>query len=60
MEFFESDLDTLGILYYSVTYPSIGKVYWKDELLLKAALNIKFPQSKIDTIRRIIATIKGN
>ena len=47
-------------LLFSRRDTSIGILFWKDEFYIKAALNIKFPQSKIDTIRQIIATIKGN
>jgi hypothetical protein len=58
-EYFYQNSDLSGILYYSNNDPSRGRLFWKDSDILKAALEIDFNLSEIDTVKEIIGTIKS-
>jgi hypothetical protein len=50
--------DTLAILYYSSGEISEGRLFWKDENILKNALEIDFNYSDIQTVNKIIFSIQ--
>jgi hypothetical protein len=57
-EFFYQNSETVGILYYSGNDISRGRLFWKDSGTLKAALEIDFNLSEIETVNKIIGSIK--
>ena len=58
IEYFCQNSKKIGILYYSESDTSRGRLYWKDNGTLKDALEIYFSLAKLDTINMIIETIK--
>ena len=58
-EYFYQNSEVAGILYYSDNEISRGRLFWKDSGTLKAALEIDFNLSEIDTVNKIIGTIKS-
>ena len=57
--------ETVGVLFYSNDSFSKSKLYfnsrlyWKDNGLFKQAMQIKFPPSGLETVNKIIETIKS-
>jgi hypothetical protein len=58
IEYFHQNTDTVGILYYLKSDTSYGRLYWKDNGELKDALEIEYNITKLDTVNKIIETIK--
>ncbi len=62
---FCQNAETIGVLYYSNDSMSNSKLYWngriylKDNGLFKQAMQIKFPESGLETVNEIIETIKS-
>jgi hypothetical protein len=62
---FCQNAETIGVLYYSNDSISNSKLYWnsrlywKDNGLFKQAMQIKFPESGLETVNEIIETIKS-
>ena len=56
--YFYQNSEIAGILYYSDNEISRGSLFWKDSSILKAALEIDFNLSEIETVNKIIGTIK--
>jgi hypothetical protein len=57
-EYFYQNSEIVGVLYYSDKGISRGRLFWKDSGTLKAALEIDFNLSEIETVNKIIRTIK--
>jgi hypothetical protein len=57
-EYFYQNSEVVGVLYYSDNEISRGRLFWKDSSTLKAALEIDFNLSEIETVNKIIETIK--
>lgn len=57
-EYFYENSELIGILYYSGNDISRGRLFWKDSGVLKAALEIDFNLSEIETVNKIIGSIK--
>lgn len=50
--------DIIGIFYYSNIAVSRGRLYWKDTNLFRQALEVDFQLSELETVNKIIETIK--
>lgn len=50
--------EIVGYLYYSMWQVCNGQLYWKVNNEYLAALELEFPPSELETIRKIIRTIK--
>jgi hypothetical protein len=48
----------MGIFFYSNNAISYGRLYWNDNDYFKQAMSAKFHYSKLDTVIKIISTIK--
>ena len=59
IKYFCQNSDTLGLLYYTDNNNANGRLFWKDNNIFKAALNVDFPLTEIETVDKIIGTIKG-
>jgi hypothetical protein len=57
--FFCKDEESMGILYYSINDITKGRLYWKDNGILKQALEVEFKLSELETVKKIIETIKN-
>jgi hypothetical protein len=58
IKYFYQNSDTTGVLYYSNNDIAIGRLFWKDDNILKTALEIDFNYSEIETVDKIIKTIE--
>lgn len=64
MQKFCQNTETTGILYYTNNNISNNKLYWNSRLywmdngLFKQAMQIKFPATGLETVNKIIGTIK--
>jgi hypothetical protein len=58
IENFYQDSQTIGVLFYSNAGISRGRLYWKDDNVFKQALEIDFNLSELNTLNKIIQSIK--
>ena len=58
IEYFRQNTETTGIFYYSQDDTANGRLYWKDNGTLKDALEVEFNKSNLDTVFKIIGSIK--
>ena len=58
IETFYQDSQIAGILFYANADHSWGRLYWKDDNLFKDALHIDFKLSDLETVNKIIRSIK--
>jgi hypothetical protein len=58
IECFRQNAETIGILYFSKSDTSYGRLYWNDNGKFKDALEIEYNIAKLDTVNKIIETIK--
>jgi hypothetical protein len=58
IEYLRQNTETIGILSYLKSDTSYGRLYWKDKGKLKDALEIEYNITKLDTVNKIIETIK--
>lgn len=58
IEYFKQITDTAGIFYYSKSGASRGRLYWRDNGVLKDALEIDFNLTELETVNKIIQSIK--
>lgn len=56
--YFKQGSENIGILYYSKSEPSRGRLFWKDKGVLKDALEIDFNLSELETVNKIIQSVK--
>jgi len=60
IEYFCQNSETIGVLYYSTDGDiTKSRLYWKEHEILRQALEIEFYLSEIDTVIKIIETIKN-
>lgn len=57
-ETFCNDSEIVGYLYYSQEEVCYGQLYWKAENQFQAALLVEFQLSELETVKKIIRTIK--
>jgi len=57
-ELFCKNSDIIGIFYYSNIDISKGRLFWKDTNLYRQALEVDFYLSELETVNKIIETIK--
>jgi hypothetical protein len=58
IKYFCQNSDTVGLLYYIGNYDANGRLYWKDNNIFKAALDVDFLLTEMVTVDKIIGTIK--
>jgi hypothetical protein len=57
-EIFCQNSETIGVFYYSNIDISRGRLYWKDTNPYRQALEVDFYLSQLETVNKIIETIK--
>jgi hypothetical protein len=60
IKYFCQNSDTVGLLYYIDNDNANGRLFWKDNNIFKAALNVDFSLTEITTVNKIIGSIKVN
>jgi len=57
-ELFCQNSDIIGVFYYSNSDISRGRLFWKETNLFRQALEVDFYLSELETVNKIIETIK--
>jgi hypothetical protein len=58
IEYFQQNSQTTGIFYFSKRDTANGRLYWKDNGTFKDALEVEFNIAKLETVDKIIGTIR--
>ena len=58
IEFFCQNSDTLGVFYYANIPISNGRLFWKNTNQYRQALEVDFSLAELETVNKIIETIK--